>query len=112
MLPYFLHQTIDIVIILVIIFVSGLLNFWQEKFTSEAMQHLLAIVTGKTMAWRDNHETDLPVVPDDVIPADCYLLMTNELFVNEAILTGKNFLLAKQSGVLPAATPLTRRRHQ
>lgn len=119
-LSWFLGDTTDAIIIFVIILVSGLLSFWQEKSASDAMQDLLAIVTVKSRVWRDGREIDLPtdqLVPGDVvslgagdlIPADGYLLESNELFVNEATLTGETYPVDKHPGQLPADTPIAKR---
>ena len=45
----------------------------------------------------------------DVIPGDCLLLESNELFVDEATLTGETYPVEKLPGTLPADTPLAKR---
>ena len=45
----------------------------------------------------------------DVIPGDSLLLESNNLFVNEASLTGETFPVEKTTGVLPPGTPLSLR---
>ena len=42
----------------------------------------------------------------DVIPGDCLLLESKELFVDEAALTGETYPVEKSVTVLPADTPL------
>jgi Mg2+-importing ATPase len=119
-LSFFLKDTTDGVIILIIILISGLLGFWQERSASNAMQQLLAIVIAKTTVLRDGKEAELPdeqLVPGDVlklrsgdlVPADCYLLSANELFVNEATLTGETFPVDKQPGPVDTAAPIAQR---
>ena len=119
-LSFALRDTTDAVIIFAIILVSGLLGFWQEKSASDAMRHLQGIVTLKATVWRDGQETEIPteqLVPGDVvsvqaghlIAADCCLLSANELFVNEATLTGETFPVEKQPGPAPAEAPLAQR---
>ncbi len=121
-LSFFLRDVTDGVIILTIIGVSGLLGFWQERSASNAMQQLQRIIVAKTTARRNGAESDLPdeqLVPGDVvslrsgdlIPADCYLLTANELFVNEATLTGETFPVDKQPGPVTAAAPLAKRQN-
>ncbi|MVM41242.1 magnesium-translocating P-type ATPase [Spirosoma sp. HMF3257] len=121
-LSFFLNDITDGVIILIIILISGLLSFWQERGASNAMQQLLSIVVAKTSVLRDGKEQEVPdeqLVPGDVlrlrsgdvIPADCYLLSCNELFVNEATLTGETFPVDKQPCLLDAATPIAKRRN-
>ena len=119
-LSYFLGDSTDSVIILVIVFLSGLLGFWQEHHASSAMAKLLAMVQARTNVLRDGKPVDIlleEVVPGDVvllagggvIPADCLLLEHKDLFVDEAALTGESYPVEKEAGVLPADTPLARR---
>ena len=119
-LSFFLHDAPDALIILVIILAGGLLSFWQERGASQAMKQLLVLLVARTTTWRDGTAQELPdeqLVPGDalalragdVVPADCYLLTANELFVNEATLTGETFPVDKQPGALAAATLLAQR---
>ena len=119
-LSYFLGEATDTGIILVIVFFSGLLSFWQEHHATSAMAKLLAMVQARTNVLRDGNPVDIlleEVVPGDlvllagggVIPADCLLLEHKDLFVDEAALTGESYPVEKEAGVLPADTPLARR---
>ena len=119
-LSFFLRDPTDAVIILVIVFISGLLGFWQEHSAANALQKLLAIVTTKASVLRDGREIEVPlenVAPGDVIlvsagsaiPGDCLILEAKDLFVDEATLTGETFPVEKQPGVLPAETSLGHR---
>lgn len=108
------------VIILVILLASGLLSFWQELSAADAVARLLRMIETLTTVVRGGVERELPltaVVPGDVIrlragdliPGDCRLLSSRDLYVNEAVLTGESFPAEKSVGVLPAETPLGRR---
>ncbi|WP_338874643.1 magnesium-translocating P-type ATPase [Spirosoma sp. SC4-14] len=121
-LSYFLNDTTDAIIIFIIILVSGLLSFWQEKGASDAMQQLQSMVTVKATVYRDGKASSLPVeqvVPGDIVglcagdlvPGDCYLLTSNELFTNEASLTGETYPVDKQPGIQPADTPMAKRQN-
>ena len=121
-LSFFLNDVTDGIIILSIIGISGLLGFWQERSASNAMKQLQGIVVAKTTVLRDGTPQELPdqqLVPGDVltlragdlIPADCYLLTANELFISEATLTGETFPVDKQPGPIEAATTLAKRRN-
>src|SRR4029077_17139168 len=74
----------------------------------------------KTMVLRDGQEHEVPlqgVVAGDIIrlragaliPGDCRLLTSRDLYLNEATLTGESFPAEKSVTVLPAATPLGQR---
>lgn len=119
-MSFFLHDRMDTIIIVTIIFISSLLGFWQEKGASDAFEKLLATVQIRAAVLRDGEEKEVPVeeiVPGDIIifksgdivPADCLILDSKDLFVSEATLTGETFPVEKENGVLKAETPLGKR---
>ena len=116
----FLGDTIDTIIILSIVLISGLLGFWQERGATDAVAKLLALVQVKATVLRDSQSQDIPneeVVPGDIvvlnagdsIPGDCLILESKDLAVNEAALTGETYPADKLSGVLPAEVGLSQR---
>src|SRR5690606_7235186 len=105
-LSIFLGEATDAVIIIAIIGVSGLLGFWQERGANRAVEKLLAMVRVTTTALRDGAEKEVAVeetVPGDVVllnagavvPGDCRILESKDLFVNEAALTGETYPIEK-----------------
>ena len=119
-LSFFLHDPVNALIILAIVLASGLLGFWQEHSASSAVEKLLAIVQIKATALRDGKPQDVPVeeiVPGDIVllnagdlvPGDCLIDESKDLFVDEATLTGETYPAEKLAGVLPAETPLAKR---
>src|ERR1035437_9449893 len=119
-LAFFLGDPTNAGIILVIVIASGLLGFWQERGSTNAVQKLMAIVQLKASVMRDGGLKDVPVediVPGDVIslsagdvvPADCLILDSKDLFVDEATLTGETFPAEKSAGQLAPETPISRR---
>ena len=119
-LSFFLKDPVDAFIILLIVFVSGLLGFWQEHSASNAIAKLLAIVQVKSTVVRDGAEKEIPVeemVPGDIVilnagdivPGDCMLLESRDLFVDEAMLTGETFPVEKAVSVLAPDTALAHR---
>ncbi len=119
-LSFFVHDPTDALIILAIVFISGLLSFWQEKGATDAVQKLLAIVQVRAEVVRDGKPTEIKVeeiVPGDVvmlsaggsIPGDCLILESKDLFIDEAALTGETYPVEKMAGVLLPATSLSQR---
>ena len=116
LLSFALESFTDGAIILLIVLLSGLLGFWQERGAARAVDQLLAVVELRCTVVRGGEELQVPVanvVPGDVvvlaagagIPADCRLLEERDLSVNEAALTGESFPVSKS--VMPApAEPL------
>lgn len=119
-LSFFLHDQTDAIIILTIILISGLLGFWQERGAANAVEKLLAMVQTKSVVLRDDIDNEISteqVVPGDIVnlsagaivPGDCAILESKDLFVDEAALTGETFPVEKSSGVLLIDTPLAKR---
>lgn len=121
-LSLFLHDTLDALIILAIVLVSGLLGFWQEYGASAAVEKLLALVQIKAKLLRGGEAVEVKleeIVPGDVVllkagdvvPGDCLILESNAFFVDEATLTGETFPLEKEAGVVPEEAALGLRKN-
>src|SRR5436309_7031354 len=119
-LSFFLHDPVNALIILTIVLVSGLLGFWQEYSANNAVEQLLAMVQIKATVLRDGRPQEIPVeaiVPGDIVilnagdivPGDCLVDESKDLFVDEATLTGESYAVEKSVGVLAAETPLGQR---
>ena len=119
-LAFFLKDPVNGGIILVIVIASGLLGFWQERGSTMAVQKLMAIIQTKVSAMRGGNLNDVPleeIVPGDVIslsagdvvPADCLIIESKDLFVDEATLTGETYPAEKSVGLLPKETVISHR---
>jgi Mg2+-importing ATPase len=119
-LSFALSDAADTIIILIIVFVSGVLGFWQERGAADAVQKLLATVQIKAKVRRDGAAADVPVASvvkgdlillsaGDVITGDSRLIESKDLFVDEACLTGETFPVEKVAGVLAVETALSAR---
>ncbi len=119
-LSFYLHQVTSASIILAIIFISGLLGFWQERSAADAVAGLLAIIQIKASVLRDGIQKDVLmeyIVPGDIIvlnagdivPGDSRILQSKDLFINEATLTGETYPAEKMTGSLDEDTPLSKR---
>ncbi|HXZ26091.1 MAG TPA: magnesium-translocating P-type ATPase, partial [Nitrospiria bacterium] len=115
-----LGNTSDALIILAIVFASGLLGFWQERGAVDALERLMEIVEVTATVLRDSRQREVAVeqvVPGDlvvlkagdVIPGDCLLLTAKDLFINEAALTGETYPVEKTAGLCSVDAPLGRR---
>ncbi|MCF3107685.1 magnesium-translocating P-type ATPase [Niabella sp. CC-SYL272] len=119
-LSAFLGDVSDMMIILVIVLSSSYLSFWQEKGADKAVRELLRLVQLRFSVIRDGCKQEVPfelAVPGDIvalsagdiIPADCLLLDSNELFVDEATFTGETFPVGKRKGSVALDAPLMNR---
>ncbi|MEO7490931.1 MAG: magnesium-translocating P-type ATPase [Ferruginibacter sp.] len=119
-LSAFLGDTSDVFIILFIVLSTGLLSFFQERNAGRVVEKLQSMIALKTAVIRDGKEQEILnsfiVTGDmisfnagDMVPADCLLIESNELFVNEASLTGESYPVAKETGILDEKTELNKR---
>ena len=121
LLSFFLRDATDAVIILAIVTISSLLGFWQERNAADAVEKLLALVKTTSSVIRDGSPQEIPVeevVPGDVvllsagaaIPGDCVIIDSEDLFVNEASLTGETYPLENQTFILAGMSKKARSR--
>lgn len=105
---FVLHETIDAVLIVIILILNAIFGVYQEWRADKAIEALKKMVTYSCNALRDNKEVEIPtveLVPGDIIlfeqggriPADSRLLQVTNLRVDEAQLTGESEEVSKMS---------------
>ena len=115
-----LGEYVNAGIILVILLLSGILGFVQERNAGRAIEKLRSLIRAKSIVRRNGEEYPIPLEEvvegdivllraGDIVPADSLILESEDLYVNEATLTGESFPAEKKPGQLPAETPLLRR---
>ncbi|NLD43807.1 MAG: magnesium-translocating P-type ATPase [Chloroflexi bacterium] len=113
-------EWVDAAIILVIVLGSTLLSFIQEYNASNAVERLRSRVVVRANVLRSGQRQPVPlpeIVPGDVvllaagslIPADGVVLDAQDLFVNQAVLTGETFPVEKKPGTTAADAGLSER---
>lgn len=119
-LSFALNDATDAVIILIIVLISSILGWWQEKGAARAVDQLMKMVQIHSRTIRDEKEMEISVeqvVPGDIvlltagdiIPGDCLIIESKELFVDEAAFTGETYPVEKNAGILAIDTPLAKR---
>jgi len=115
-----LGDVTDTVIILLIVFISSIMGFWQEYGAANAVEELLKLVRLNCSALRNGKSIEIPldaVVPGDIVyltagdivPGDGLIIESQELFVDEAAFTGETYPVEKQAGIVNAAAQLSKR---
>jgi len=119
-LSWAVQDRTDALIVLGIVLASALLSFSQEYSAGNAVEKLLALVQTQVTVRRDGQDQLVPVeavVPGDLVvlsagtlvPGDGLLLAAQNLFVNEAVLTGETFPVEKEPGLSPEDAGLAQR---
>ncbi|PLK44333.1 magnesium-translocating P-type ATPase [Emticicia sp. TH156] len=119
-LSAFLGDSSDVFIILFIILSTSVLSFLQERNAGRIVEQLQGLISLKAMVIRDGQPQkvasaavvagDLLVLKaGDILPGDCLLMDANELYVNEASLTGESFPVRKEPGLIEKETALAKR---
>ena len=104
----FTGDVTSFVIITIIVAMSVVLDVVQEHRAENAAEHLRDQVSLSAKVLREGHPMDVPateIVPGDVIllaagdlvPADCRLIETRDLYANEALLTGEPYPAEKEA---------------
>lgn len=103
-----LQEIPNMIIILSIVFISVILDYYQESKASRAAELLKEKVTTTATVLRNGtrREVKLPeIVPGDIIylsagdiaPADARVINAKDLFINQSALTGESFPVEKTS---------------
>jgi len=102
-------DVVDVVLILIIVFISGLAGFIQEYRSEQTVEALIKMASPKAKVVRDGVAQELPashlVVGDlilieagDAVPADAELVEAYNLEINEASLTGESLAVSRKVG--------------
>ena len=98
---FFLHEYIDMAVILAVVILNAIIGFIQEVKAEQGVRSLKKMVQAKARALRDRREKEIPgsqLVPGDVVylaagmrvPADLRLIHELDLRIDESMLTGES----------------------
>jgi len=112
----FLGEWIEMGVIFAAVIVNAIFGFWQENKAESVIKLLKTYIQVRARVRRNGQEHGIDaseLVPGDIIritqgdriPADARLLFTNNLEIDESILTGESLPVEKNiSSLLPATT--------
>ncbi len=112
-----LGETSDMFIILFILLATGLLSFFQELNAGRAVEKLQQMIgsvatvirVGQTLDIKTNEVVKGDILlfnAGDIVPADCRIVESNQLFVNESSLTGESYPVEKKPGTANENAPI------
>ncbi|MEK7124123.1 MAG: cation-transporting P-type ATPase [Patescibacteria group bacterium] len=115
----FLKNYSDAVFVLIVLFINTVVGFWQENKSNKSLLALKKMVRISARVLRDGFEKEIDaeylaagdvifIKAGDKIPADCRIIKSAGLKINEASLTGESLPVEKSaSEFLPDQTPLS-----
>ncbi len=109
---FLLGHASDSVFILIVVFANTIVGFYQENKVNNSLEALKKMVKIKTKVLRNGNKIEIDsenlvqgdiifLSPGDKVPADCRVIESNALKVNEASLTGEWLSVEKKSMQLP-----------
>jgi len=112
----------DLLIISIIIIISTLISYFQERKIANIVSNLQNILDLKYFVLRDSKQTQIQrnqIVRGDIIlfsagemiPCDALIVDDNNLFVDESSITGHNFPVRKHVAILDENTELSNRKN-
>ena len=115
-----LQEYTDSTVIFSAVLLNTAIGYFQENKATKALSGLKNILKQKALVVREGNEQEIlkeNLVPGDIVlltegnkvPADCRILETFELNINEAVLTGEWLASTKKDGALDKKTPLADR---
>ena len=104
-----------VIIIMVLVGISGVLQFVQESKSNDAAEKLKAMVSSNATVVRDGVDCEIPmneIVKGDIVklsagdmmPADVRILSSKDLFVGQSALTGESAPVEKYSELNTSST--------
>ena len=111
LISFVFGELMDAAVILIIIVINAALGFYQEKKAENALEQLRKMTVTRTIAIRDGRrmETDSKtLVPGDTIllregdkvPADCRIVESSRVKMDESLLTGESVPVTKKTEAL------------
>lgn len=105
------HNTDDLIIILILLFFNAIVGFWQEYQAGNAIEQLKKNLALKARVFRDGQWLSIDAVHlvpgdkvkirlGDVVPADIALLEGDYLSIDQSALTGESLPVDKHTGDL------------
>ncbi|MFH0954882.1 MAG: magnesium-translocating P-type ATPase [Candidatus Micrarchaeota archaeon] len=114
---FFFGETLDAAVILVIVVVNAVLGFFQEYKAEKALEELekFVVIKSKVLRGGDFLQIDSQEIVGgdivflnigDLVPADIRLIQSEELTMDESVLTGESVPVLKHTSVLPSGHSL------
>ncbi len=108
---YFVGDTLDAIVILIVVFINAVVGFIQEYRAEKAMEKLKGLISTEAVVLRDGQEQKVlagELTPGDIVlleegdkvPADLRIIESYDLLVDESSMTGESLPVEKHPNTL------------
>lgn len=103
---YYVGDTLDAIVIVIVVFINAVVGFIQEYRAEKAMEKLKGMISSEAVVIRDGQEQKVPAgeltIGDIVlleegnnVPADLRIIESHDLLIDESAMTGESFPVEK-----------------
>lgn len=108
---YYVGDTLDAIVILIVVVINAVVGFIQEYRAEKAMEKLKGLISSEALVIRDGQEQkvtsgeltlgDIVLLEEgDNVPADLRIIESNDLLIDESALSGESLPVEKHSSVI------------
>ena len=108
---YFVGDTLDAIVILIVVIINAVVGFIQEYRAEKAMEKLKGLISAEAVVLRDEQEQKVPAVEltlgdivlleeGDNVPADLRIIESYDLLVDESAMTGESLPVEKHPNAI------------
>ncbi|MDO5834948.1 MAG: calcium-translocating P-type ATPase, PMCA-type [Methanobacterium sp.] len=108
---YYVGDTLDAIVILIVVIINAVVGFIQEYRAEKAMEKLKGLISTEAVVLRDGQEQKVPageltlgdvvlLEEGDNVPADLRIIESYDLLVDESAMTGESLPVEKHPNIL------------
>jgi len=108
---YYVGDTLDAIVILIVVIINAVVGFIQEYRAEKAMEKLKGLISTEAVVLRDGQEQKVPageltlgdvvlLEEGDNVPADLRIIESYDLLVDESAMTGESLPVEKHPNII------------
>ncbi len=108
---YYVGDTLDAIVILIVVLINAVVGFIQEYRAEKAMEKLKGLISVEAVVIRDGQEQKVPageltlgdivlLEEGDNVPADLRIIESYDLLIDESAMTGESLPVEKYAHIL------------
>jgi Ca2+-transporting ATPase len=108
---YYVGDTLDAIVILIVVLINAVVGFIQEYRAEKAMEKLKGLISAEAVVIRDGQEQKVPageltlgdivlLEEGDNVPADLRIIESHDLLIDESAMTGESLPVEKHPNIL------------